>query len=167
MSMTFFKVFNIFNISGSGLSAQRKNLEVRAENIANAESVDMETGQPYQAKNVNFTSRNEKDFFKNIYNKTRLTLKQTSFYHFNNFDRHTNSDNAPKAVNAEVYVPDQDTKLIYDPAHPHADENGYVEMPNINSIDEMTKMMSAARAYEANTAVLDAAKDMFKKALEI
>ena len=165
--MTFFKVFNIFNISGSGLSAQRKNLEVRAENIANAESVDMQTGQPYQAKDINFTSRNQNDFFKNIYNKTRLTLLRSDNYHFNKFDRHANPESDPISVNAEVYVPDQDTKLIYDPTHPNANENGYVEMPNINTIDEMTKMMSSARAYEANTTVLDAAKDMFKKALEI
>lgn len=165
--MTFFKVFNIFNISGSGLSAQRKNLEVRAENIANAQSVDLDTGQPYQAKEINFTSRNERDFFKNIYNKTQLTLKRSNSFHFNKFDRHINPQDDPTSVNAEIYVPDQDTKLIYDPTHPFADEKGYVEMPDINTIDEMTKMMSSARAYEANTTVLDAAKDMFKKGLEI
>lgn len=165
--MTFFKVFNVFNISGSGLSAQRKNLEVRAENIANAESIDLQTGQPYQAKDVNFVSRGRNDFFRNVYYKTRLALQKSHYYHFNKFDRHVDPEADPYAVEANVYVPEQETKLIFDPTHPNADENGYVEMPNINTIDEMTKMMSAARAYEANTTVLDAAKDMFKKALEI
>ena len=165
--MTFFKVFNIFNISGSGLSAQRKNLEVRAENIANAESIDSKTGQPYRAKDISFSSHEDGEFFGNVYQKTKSALLRSSYYHFNKFDRHISPEDDPYAVGAEVYTPEQDTKLVYDPSHPHADENGYVELPNINTIDEMTKMMSSARAYEANTTVLDAAKDMFKKALEI
>ena len=81
---------------------------------------------------------------------------------------HITNNSSQGGVEAEeVELENTDTKLIYAPEHPNANEEGYVEVANINSIEEMVKLMSAARAYEANATVLNAAKDMFKKALEI
>jgi len=166
--MAIGKIFGVFSISGSGLSAQRKNLEIRAENIANAESIDKKTGKPYKAKDINFIAR-EAGISGNSLKKTRTSLIRTFSQHMQGMQSHI-ADNSSQAggVEAEqIEIKNTDTKLIYAPEHPNANEEGYVEVANINSIEEMVKLMSAARAYEANATVLNAAKDMFKKALEI
>jgi len=165
--MAIGKIFGVFSISGSGLSAQRKNLEIRAENIANAESVDSKTGKPYKAKDINFIAAGSKSSG-NIVNNTRTSLIRTFAQHMKGIQSKFSDNSSDAGVKAEVIeLKNSETKLIYAPEHPNANEEGYVEVANINSIEEMVKLMSAARAYEANATVLNAAKDMFKKALEI
>ncbi len=165
--MAIGKIFGVFNISGSGLSAQRKNLEVRAENIANAESFDRKTGEPYKPKEIEFYAVNEKNQL-NAGGNARTTLLRNFTQHMKNISGRF-SDNSQQAGVAadEQVLKNSDTKLIYAPDHPHANEEGYVEVADVNMIDEMVKLMTAARAYEANATVLNSAKDMFKKALEI
>ncbi len=166
--MAIGRIFGVFDVSASGLSAQRKNLEVRAQNIANEESVDAETGQPYKAKEVYFLAAESRSRFQRMVNHVKLELARISPQHRSGFPSSAQMTDGPSAVRAEVAEAEiQQTKLIYAPEHPKANDQGYVEVADIDSIGEMVKLISAGRAYEANATVLQAAKDMFKKALEI
>lgn len=161
------RIFGVFDISGSGLSAQRKNLEVRAENLANAESVDSKTGKPYKKKQVRFVSYDGRNSFARLIHHAKLALLRQSGSQFQGF-RSSPGEVDERGVGAEIVESaQQPTKLVYDPENPSANEDGYIQVPDIDTIGEMVDLMSAARAYEANATVLGAAKDMFKKALEI
>ncbi|HPG37985.1 MAG TPA: flagellar basal body rod protein FlgC [bacterium] len=165
--MAIGRIFGVFGISGSGLSAQRKNLEVRAENIANAESFDRKTGEPYKPKEIEFYAVDDKSL-QNSDSNTRTSLLRNFSQHMKGIAGHFNDNSRQAGVSADEQVlKNSDTKLIYAPDHPHANAEGYVEVADVNMIDEMVKLMTAARAYEANATVLNSAKDMFKKALEI
>jgi flagellar basal-body rod protein FlgC len=166
--MSIGKIFGIFDISGSGLSAQRKNLEVRAENIANSESIDKETGEPYKSKEIRFAALPKGHGFKNLFANSKLRLLKNSQHHLDGNEDTTSSTEKSGGVEADIYEDEnQKTKLIYAPDHPNANEDGYIEVADIDSIGEMVQLMSAARAYEANATVINAAKDMFKRALDI
>ncbi|NOY57894.1 MAG: flagellar basal body rod protein FlgC [Calditrichaeota bacterium] len=162
------RIFGVFDISGSGLSAQRKNLEVRAENLANAESVDSKTGKPYKRKQVRFISYDGRNSFGRLIHQAKLALLRHSDSQFQGFRSSLGGVDEMRGVGSEIVESAQQrTKLIYNPENPNANEDGYVQVPDIDTIGEMVDLMSAARAYEANATVLGAAKDMFKKALEI
>ena len=166
--MSIGKIFGVFDISGSGLSAQRKNLEVRAENIANSESIDKETGEPYQSKEIRFAALRKGSGFKNLVANSKLRLLKNSQHHFDGNDNASASTENSVGVEADIYENEnQKTKLIYAPTHPNANEEGYIEVADIDAIGEMVQLISAARAYEANATVINAAKDMFKRALDI
>jgi flagellar basal-body rod protein FlgC len=135
------------NISGSGLTAQRFRMDVISENIANIDSTRTEAGGPYRRKMVVLTSTND---FKN------MLVKNLTNHEVNG------------GVEVSEIVEDQsDFKLVYDPEHPDADENGYVNMPNVDSLKETVDMMEAYRAYQANITALNTTKQMAVKALEI
>jgi flagellar basal-body rod protein FlgC len=134
------------NISGSGLTAQRLRMDVISENIANIDTTRTEEGGPYRRKMVVLTTSND---FKNIMVKN---LK----------------DYEPSRVEvAEIIEDNSEFKLTYNPEHPDADENGYVSMPNVDSLKETVDIMEAYRAYQANITALNTAKQMAVKALEI
>ena len=135
------------NISGSGLTAQRLRMDVISENIANIDSTRTEAGGPYRRKLVVLSSTGD---FKNLMVKN---LKEQE---------------VRGGVEVTEIVEDQsDFKLVYDPEHPDADENGYVSMPNVDSLKETVDMMEAFRAYQANITALNTTKQMAVKALEI
>ena len=135
------------NISGSGLTAQRMRMDVIAENIANVDTTRGPDGRPYTRKYVVFEERNP-DFAEVLQN----TL--------------TSSAEGGVRV-AEIGTDPSPYKLVYDPNHPDANEDGYVEMPNVDITQEMVDMISAYRSYEANVTAFNAYKDMAVKALEI
>lgn len=130
---------SIFAISGVGLDYQKKRLDVIAMNIANANTTRGADGVVYKPLEV--------------VNQGFNALVQ------DNFDAAIGNVAIVERANA--------TKLIFDPSHPDADAKGFVEVPNVNSIDEMTDLMLATRMYEANIQVVNAAKSMALKALEI
>jgi len=135
------------NISGSGLTAQRMRMDVIAENIANVDTTRGPDGQPYTRKYVVFEERNA-DFAKVMQN--------------------TLMSSAEGGVRvAEIGTDPSPYQLVYDPNHPDANEDGYVEMPNVDITQEMVDMISAYRSYEANVTAFNAYKDMAVKALEI
>ncbi len=141
--MSFLKSLNI---SGSGLTAQRLRMDIISENIANIDTTRTEEGGPYRRKIAVLSSTSN---FKNML--------------INNLDDY-------EAGNVEVteIVEDQsEFKLVYNPEHPDADENGYVSMPNIDSLKETVDMMEAYRAYQANITALNSMKQLAVKALEI
>lgn len=141
--------FNSMNINASGLTAQRLRMDIISQNIANINTTRTENGQPYRRKTVLFEERNSSSSFGSI-------LK-------NNMDQLNGS-----GVRVSRIVEDNsEFKVVYDPEHPDADENGYVRMPNVNIIEEMVNMISANRSYEANVTAMNTNKNMALKALEI
>ena len=137
------------DIGASGMSADRTQLNVTAMNLANAKTTRMPGGNgPYQRKSV---------------------IKATSDLD-NPFGRpmRTELDRAVKGVRVMgVAVDARPPKRVYEPGHPDADAEGYVEYPDINVVEEMANMMTAQRNYEANATTVDAVQAMFTKALEI
>lgn len=136
--------FNSFNISASGLTAQRLRMDIISNNIANVNTTRTVEGGAYKRQMPVFAA-----------NQPKFVLP-------------TESPNVGSGV--KVVGIKKDTappKLIYNPEHPDANENGYVEMPNINVLSEMIDMIEASRAYDANVSALDTAKSMAMKALEI
>ena len=136
-------------ISSSGMSAQRARLNTISSNIANVNTTQTPEGGPYRRKDVVFEAMPD----------TR------------NFGEILTSSN-PKSSLQRVQVSDviSDTKaplLKYEPDHPDANADGYVAYPNINMMEEMTNMIQATRAYEANVSAMQASKDMALSALEI
>lgn len=135
------------NISGSGLTAQKLRMDIISENIANIDSTRTETGGPYRRKMIVLSSTG--DFKKMLV-------------------KNLNSSEINLGVEVTDIVEDQsDFKLVYNPEHPDADENGYVSMPNVDSLKETVDMMEAYRAYQANITALNTTKQMAVKALEI
>jgi flagellar basal-body rod protein FlgC len=150
--------WNSLRIGASALSAQRLRLDVISNNIANAETTRTETGEPYKRQDVVFAPQSKSTFLPQF-------LKVLG-------NRTSQSSNAPSLDAAGVKVASVITDetpgaRIYDPTHPDADEEGYVDYPNVNLVVEMTNMLSATRSYEANLSVVDAAKRMAQRALEI
>lgn len=129
-------LFNIFNVAGSGMSAQSQRLNAVASNLANADSATSSTGEAYRAKQVVFES---------------VPL-----------------DSGGAAVRVKEVKDDQSPfKKVFDPKHPLADKDGYVNMPNVNVVDEMVNMLSASRAYQNNVDTMNAAKAMLLKTLTL
>lgn len=133
--------FSSFDVSASGIHAQRVRMDVIAENIANAESTRTAQGGPYRRQRVTFSAA---------------------------YDNAIRQGNRVKGVEVEGIVEDPtDFRTVYDPGHPDADASGYVRMPNVNVVEEMVDMISATRAYEANVTALNAAKSMISSAIDI
>ncbi|AOQ23426.1 Flagellar basal-body rod protein FlgC [Moorella thermoacetica] len=135
-------------ISASGLTAERLRLDIIANNLANINTTRTPRGGPYRREVPVFAERLQEAM-------GQLPGRLSS--------------RAPGAgVEVAAIVEDNSPpRLVYDPSHPDADANGYVHLPNINIVNEMVDMITASRAYEANVTVLNAAKTMTLKALEI
>lgn len=143
-----------FNISASGLTAQRLRMDVISENIANIDTTRTENGGPYRRKMVVFSSIQETNslFDKMLYNNINEISKEQS----------------NRGVEVSQIIEDEEPfKLVYNPTHPDANEDGYVEMPNVDSLKETIDMMEAVRAYQSNITALNAMKELASKALEI
>jgi len=141
--------FSGFRVSGSGLSAQRTRLNAISSNIANINTTRTPQGGPYQKKHVVFGAIPDAKNFGQI-----LSSKDPRSH----IDR----------VQVLDIVTDNGSPILkYEPNHPDANAEGYVAYPNINLMEEMTNMIQATRAYEANVSALQSAKDMALASLEI
>lgn len=128
---------NIFNVAGSAMNAQSQRLNTVASNLANADSATSADGTPYKAKQVVFAA-------------TPV------------------GENGATGVNVAAVVEDQSPmKQVYDPKNPLADEKGYVTMPNVNVVEEMTNMLSASRSFQANVEMMNTAKTMVQRTLTL
>ncbi len=147
-------LFNGFNISASGLTANRLRMDVVSSNIANANTTrgELVNGEwmPYRRKSVELTQSGVSPFEQ----KLQSTMNK-------------GNGNVSGVTVAKIEEDPTPFQLSYDPTHPDADENGYVRLPNVDPIKEMVDLMSATRSYEANVTALNASKSMFMKALEI
>jgi flagellar basal-body rod protein FlgC len=161
-------IFGILEVSGSGLSAQRKKLNAVADNIANVETTRTSVGGPYRRKQVVFSEDSQNGTFTQNLSDAVVSLQRTDSKHLGNTDRPSGLKNEiPFVEGEEIEIEPNSFKMIYDPTHPDADKDGYVAMPDINIIAEMVDMMAATRAYEANVSVATSAKAMYKEALDI
>jgi len=136
-------------ISGSGMAAQRARLNTISSNIANINTTQTPEGGPYRRKDVVFESMPDAKNFGEIITST-------------------NPKGSFQRVQVTDIVSDKKAPLLkYEPDHPDANPDGYVAYPNINLMEEMTNMIQASRAYEANVSALQASKDMALSSLEI
>lgn len=139
-------MLDILKISASGLKAQRTRMEVIATNLSNIHSTRTEDGGPYKKKEAVFTTTDVSD------DKEFGTLL---------------SRRVEGVKVEEIAESGKSFERVFDPGHPDADNEGYVTFPNVNLMEEMTDMVAATRAYEANINVMNTTKAMFLKALEL
>jgi flagellar basal-body rod protein FlgC len=142
-------IFSSISASASGLTAERLRMDVISRNIANVNTTRTADGTPYRRQVVVFQEAE----------------KQMSFSQYL-------SDASKKLLGAGVkavaVIEDKTPfKMVYEPGHPDADNEGYVKMPNVDVMTEMVNMISASRAYEANVTAINSSKSMAMKALEI
>ena len=130
-------LFNIFNVSGSAMSAQAQRLNTVASNLANVDSATSSTGEAYRAKQVVF--------------QTELM----------------GAASAAGVRVATVSESDAAGRRVHDPKHPSADAEGYVTYSNVNAVEEMVNMISASRSYQNNVEVMNTAKTLLQKTLQL
>ncbi len=134
--------FSSMRVSASGLDAQMKRQNTVSSNIANAETVG------YKRKDPEFQATADRESFGEILD--------------------TKLDEGVQGVQVTAIREDERPgRMVYNPSHPQADENGMVEMPNVNPVQEMANMISAQRSYEANATAIASATQMANKALEL
>jgi flagellar basal-body rod protein FlgC len=131
-------LFNIFAISSSAMAAQSTRLNTVASNIANADSTPAAGGAVYRSKQVVFQA-----------------LPQGSY------------DGLAGVEVAGIVESTAPSRSIFNPGHPLADGQGYVEMPNVNVVEEMVNMLSASRSYQTNVEIMNTAKTMLQKTLAL
>lgn len=166
--------FNIFDIAGSGMTAQRVKMDTIASNIANVHTTRRPDGSKgvYVKKDVSFRTIYEDNINRGFSNFSSNSPDAQ-------FDPKTGNMliNANVALNngmvtggvqiEQIYERADGVKTVYDPSHPDADEEGYVDLPNVNVVEEMVDMIAASRAYEANATVAENVKTMMQSAMNI
>ncbi|MER2510940.1 MAG: flagellar basal body rod protein FlgC [Nitrosomonas ureae] len=132
-------LFNVFKVSSSAMTAQSMRLNAVASNLANADSIVSSDGKPYRAKQV-------------VFEATPMGT----------------SGELSKVVRVRQVVEDAaPPRMVYDPKNPASDEKGYVAFSNVNVVEEMTNMISASRSYQTNVEVMNTAKTMMLRTLQI
>jgi flagellar basal-body rod protein FlgC len=131
-------LLSVFDISASALTAQSQRLNAVASNLANADSAVSANGSPYRAKQVVFTATPLENGMQGMGVRVSSVI----------------DDPAP-------------ARVVYNPRHPLADATGYVTMPNVNVVEEMTNMLSAARAYQMNMDIMNTTKNLMIKTLAL
>ncbi len=148
-------MFSSINTAASGLTAQRLRQDVIADNIANASTTRTTEGGVYRRSRVIVRPRVETPYWRTPFLPAALD---------------NGVGQGVRVVDVQKDM-DSETRLVYDPTHPDAIKQGpragYVEYPNVNIVNEMVDLISASRSYEANAMVIDGAKSMFQRALEI
>jgi flagellar basal-body rod protein FlgC len=134
-------LLNIFDIAGSAMAAQTVRMNVTASNMANLESVSSSTGETYRARHPVFETM---------------------------YDDNMRKDSISSGVRVAGIVESQSPlREEYRPEHPKANEDGYIYFPNVNSIEEMTNMMSASRTFQNNVEIINASKQMLLRTLSM
>ena len=141
-------VFSSLNVAATGMTAQQLRMDVISENIANASTTRTQKGGAYRRKTVVFSEQDS-----------------TSFDHILNGYLGYYKPNGVKVT--QVLEDPSDLRLVYEPDNPDANEEGYVEYPNVDTVTEMTNLIDSSRAYEANVTAFNAAKSIASKGLEL
>lgn len=151
-------LFDAIEVAGSGLSAERVRMDVTSENLANAQTTRTASGQPYQRQEVVLQQVGGSSDFES-------TLAGAL-----GGNAGINAPSGGPAGGVEVSgivadkTPDQ---LVYDPGNPEADAQGYVKMPNVNTVTEMVDLISESRSYQSDVTAMQTAKSMFTATLGI
>lgn len=142
---------NIFDIAGSGMTAQSLRLNTTASNIANAETASSSTGETYRARKPVFAAIQQ----------SMLNPDQQGF-------GAARGDGPGAGVRVEGIVEsDAELQMRYEPHHPAANEDGYVYYPNVNVVEEMAEMMSSSRSFQMNVDIMNATKSMMQRVLTL
>lgn len=143
-------LFQAFDISASGMTAQRFRTDIIAENVANVNTTRTEDGTPYRRKIVTFAEKDLNSFGNVLANTARRIY-------------------GGDGVKVTKVAEDDTTDFImkYDPSHPDADADGYVSYPNVNIVTEMTNLIDASRGYESNVTAFNATKAMAEAGLQV
>ncbi|MDD3436282.1 MAG: flagellar basal body rod protein FlgC [Candidatus Gastranaerophilales bacterium] len=166
--------FNVFDVAASGMQAQRTKMDAISSNIANINTTRKPDGTlgPYIKKDVSFKAIYDEKLSQGASN---FSSNATS----SSFDPATGNLRINAGINlnqgqmsngvevAGITDSKNPIKMVYDPSHPDADENGFVQMPNINIVEEMVGMVTASKAYEANAVAAENAKSMINAAMKI
>ena len=157
-------LFQSFDISASGMTAERFRIDTIAENIANVQQTNVDTISNNIA-NVNTTRTEDGE----PYRRKIVTFAEKDLTPFSKYYQSSRARAVGNGVKVTSVKEDTETDFTmeYDPSHPDADENGYVRYPNVNTVTEMTNLIDASRAYEANTTAFNASKSMIQAALKI
>jgi len=143
------ELFSSMHISAAGMSAQRSRMDIVAENIANSESTRTKEGGAYRRRQVIFQATPIEQKFSEVF-KSSL------------------AGGGRQSVRVVDVIQDQRPfREVHDPSHPDANADGIVQLPNVNMVEEMVDMNSAARSFEANVTSMEASKRMFIKSLEL
>ena len=162
------QIFDSFDISASGLSAQRRKLTAISSNIANVDTTRTDEGGPYKRRRVVMLEAPKMSKFSTMLEEKRSRLRLTDPKHrFEGDPKPGEFFVGSGVLSQEVREEPLKPRLVYDPNHPDAREDGYALYPDVNVITEMVDMIAASRAYEANVTVMNAAKDMVNRSLEI
>lgn len=149
--------FSSMNIVASGLTAQQLRLDVVAENITNATTTRTEGGNgAYRRKMVVFQAESGRDDFRQAMARAANGLVPNS-----------DDTNAGGVKVTQIVEDPSPMKMVYDPTHPDANDEGYVEMPNVDTVKEMTDAMAATQAFSANVTAFNTLKSVVAKGLEI
>jgi flagellar basal-body rod protein FlgC len=143
-------LFDMLNISGSALAAERQRAEVTSANLANAETTHTDSGGPYVRKEVVFDSTHGSPF-RSVFNGVGAFAQ-------------------PPAGSVRITQVVNDTTppvMRYEPGNPDADKSGYVAYPAINPVSEMVDLMGSVRAYQLNASAVNAAKQMIQESIDI
>lgn len=139
-------IFDSMQINTSGLNLERLKLDVISSNITNTRTTRTEDGGPYLKKTVTFEEsiKRQKSYFTGLPTRSTYGVRAT-----------------------EIVEDEENIKMVFEPDHPDANEEGYVAYPNVDMADEMIDMMTTMRAYDANVTAMNASKAMLNKALQI
>ncbi len=162
------RFFSVFKTASEGMSAQRRQLQVAAENIANANTTRVEsTGDAYKPKAMS-SEKTQDQKFRLSYMQSSLPLHHTRGEHIDGKKRSYESGQQLEQMGPDTQIIEKEKfRFEYDPAHPDADENGMVKYPDLDLVEEMTNMVTANRLYEANISVVEAEKQNIKRAFEM
>jgi flagellar basal-body rod protein FlgC len=145
--------FDAINVSASGMSAERLRMDVTSENLANAQTTRSANGGPYRRKEVVLQQASGDGGFGDALTASIGGVTASA---------------APKGVEVSGIVADPTpSQMIYDPGHPDANAQGYVAMPNVNSVTEMVDLISEQRSYEANVTAMQSSKTLFTKTFDL
>ena len=145
------------NIIGSGMTAQQLRLDIVAENVTNSNTTRVENGEgPYRRKLVVFEALSGKDDFRAAMARASQGLAPNAGY-----------ETAGGVRVAQIAEDPTDFKLVYDPTHPDANEDGYVELPNVDMVKEISDAIAASQAFSSNVTAFNTLKSVVSKGLEI
>jgi len=160
-------IYRSIDIAASGMTAQRKKMDAISSNIANISTTNADgAGNPYLRRHVVMRPVPERTFFK-VLREAAVKMARTKPGHILPTQLYKRSELTPLVEGNEVEIPNMRKNVIYDPSHPDANQEGFVVMPDINIVEEMVDLMVASRTFEANVTVVNAAKNMISKSLEI
>ena len=151
---------NTINIVGSGLTAQQLRLDIVAENVTNSQTTRTENGGgAYRRKIVVFEAVSGRDTFRDVMARAAGSTRAVS--------NTVSQPNAGGVRVTQILEDDAPMKIVYDPTHPDADEEGYLEMPNVDMVKEIADAMAASRAFASNVTAFNTLKSVISSGLEI